>query len=148
MRLGQRPADRQAQAQARGRRRERVLALLEGLEDPGQDLRLDADAGVADLDDQRGAVRRCPGPPALRERTVIVPPAGVNLTAFLIRFQTTCWSRAGSASTWCAGAARSRSSSSPPSPISPRQISTAWRIDLVGVDGAELEAQAAPPDPR
>ena len=38
-------------------------------------------------------------PPPSREPTVIVPPSGVNLIAFLSRFQRTCWSRIGSAST-------------------------------------------------
>ena len=38
---------------------------------------------------------------SLRERTVSCPPAGVNLIAFLIRFQRACWNRIGSASIWC-----------------------------------------------
>ena len=37
--------------------------------------------------------------PADRVATWIVPPAGVNFAAFFTRFQTICWSRAGSAST-------------------------------------------------
>ena len=32
---------------------------------------------------------------------MIRPPAGVNLMAFLIRFQRACWNRMGSASMWC-----------------------------------------------
>ncbi len=46
---------------------------------------------------------------SLQVLTVIVPPVGVNLSAFLIRFQITCWSRAGSASAWCRSAARVKS---------------------------------------
>ena len=38
-------------------------------------------------------------PCSFRERIVIAPPSGVNLMAFLIRFQITCWNLAGSALT-------------------------------------------------
>ena len=41
----------------------------------------------------------------------LLPPAGVNLIAFLTRFQRTCCSRIGSASTWCPPRVRSRESS-------------------------------------
>ena len=42
---------------------------------------------------------RAGSPPVSRVRTDSVPPGGVNFTAFLIRFQKTCWSRAPSART-------------------------------------------------
>ena len=52
--LGERPADRQPQAQAAGPAAEVVMVLLERLEDSRQDGGIDADAGVFELDgDQR-----------------------------------------------------------------------------------------------
>ena len=52
MGLDDRLADRQPQPQPAELPGDRVLPLLEGVEDPGQGLRLDADAGVGHLDDQ------------------------------------------------------------------------------------------------
>ena len=51
--LDHRPADRQAQPQAAERAGGGGPPLLEGVEDPGEDLGLDPDAGVGDLDDQK-----------------------------------------------------------------------------------------------
>ena len=48
-----------------------------------------------------------------RVRTATRPPAGVNFTAFLMRFQVTCCSLAGSKATWLSSAARSTSRASP-----------------------------------
>ena len=56
--LDDRAADRQAQPQAAEPARRRRPPLLQDVEDPGKSLRLDADAGVADLDRSgRHAVR-------------------------------------------------------------------------------------------
>ena len=103
-RLGERAADRQAQPQAAGAAAEVVVALLERVEDPRQDRRVDADPGVLELDGETlGAIRRpdrrrrCR--PRLIVRIVSRPPDGVNLAALRIRFQTTCMIRAWSAIT-------------------------------------------------
>ena len=70
--------------------RDRALALLESVENLLDLSRLDSDPGVdrADRDP-------CPSL-GLSVSTTICPPCGVNFTPFLIRFQKTCWSRAGS----------------------------------------------------
>ncbi len=61
--------------------------------------------------------------PAERVVTRIVPPAGVNFAAFFTRFQITCWSRAGSASTRSGRAARVISTARPLSWMSPPTMS-------------------------
>ena len=67
----------------------------------GEQFGLDADASINDLDHQPGRIGGSVGlARGSRDRIVIVPPGGVNLIAFLRRFQRTCWNRAGSASTW------------------------------------------------
>ena len=76
------------------------MALLEGVEDPRLDLRVDADPGVLELDDEavgRSSAGGSPGPAGagrLLVRMVIRPSAGVNLTALWTRFQAICMIRA------------------------------------------------------
>ena len=100
----------------------------------------------ADLDDQ--AVLAV-GRPRCGCGSVIVPPSGVNLTAFLIRFQKTCWSRAGSALTWRCAAARS-SVEPQVACRGPRcgRSATAWPIEPVAVGDLPVQRHLAPDDPH
>ena len=73
------------------------VPLLERVEDPGQAIGLDADAGVGHLGQEDRARLASGNPPVgFQVRIVILPPRGVNLAAFLMRFQNTCCSRAAS----------------------------------------------------
>ena len=97
-RLGERPADGQPEPQASGAASQVVVALLERVEDPRQDLGIDADARVFKLDRESSRLGfplldRLP-PVELVVRIVSRPPDGVNLAALRIRFQTTCMIRA------------------------------------------------------
>ena len=87
--LGDRLADGEAETQPAGPARAACPPLLEGVENVRHRRGIDADAGVGDLNS------RLPGPD--HDRTVIVPPTGVNLTALLSRFQSTWVRREGSA---------------------------------------------------
>ena len=108
VRFGDGLADREAEADAAKLARDLAIALLEGVEDA--------------VDVRRAQSRcRCPRlPPSrvpsasarwVRERIVIVPPLGVNLIAFLSRFQRIWVMRALSARRLVFSSAKSRTSS-------------------------------------
>ena len=59
--LGKRPADRQPEPQPSGSASKVVVTLLERVEDPRQDLGIDADAGVFKLDGEPSLRRPRPG---------------------------------------------------------------------------------------
>ena len=84
--------DRQPEPETAVAARRRAVGLAEAIEHVRQERAVDADAGVGDLDANAVADRSA--------RDEMRPPAGVNLTAFDSRFQSTCCRRVASASTF------------------------------------------------
>ena len=73
----------------------------------------------------------------------------MNLTAFLIRFQKTCWSRAGSASTWWRGGREVERRAAAPCRCDLAAADLDGLADqVVGVDDLPVQRQLAPDDPR
>jgi hypothetical protein len=89
--------DGEAEAEAAVASGDKVASLFEGVEEAVELVGLDADAGVLDVEEER-RLRRSGGwglaSGALVVRMWMQPCSGVNLAAFLMRFQSICWRRA------------------------------------------------------